>query len=66
MAATISAAPLSVPRTDRTAEDAIARVEPTAKRLEVSIEERCGEQLIAAFLASAGAWFTGREGAAAR
>jgi hypothetical protein len=66
MAARVLAEPLSVPRTNRTAEDAIARVEPTSKRLEVSIEERCGEQLIAAFLASAGAWFTGREAATRR
>jgi hypothetical protein len=64
--ATISAEPLSVPRTDRTAEDALACIHDPVKRLEVSIEERCGEQLIAAFLASAGAWFTGREAATGR
>jgi hypothetical protein len=66
MSATVSVEPLSVPRVDRTAEDAIARVAAPVTRLEVSIEERCGEQLIAAFLVSAGAWFTGREAATGR
>lgn len=64
--ATISAEPLSVPRVDRTAEDAMAHVAEPVRRLEVSIEERCGEQLLAAFLAAAGAWFTGRDGATGR
>jgi hypothetical protein len=66
MAATMVDRPLSVPRTDRTAEDALARIPEPVQRLEVSIEERCGEQLIAAFLASAGAWFTGREATTSR
>jgi hypothetical protein len=66
MSARMAAEPLSVPRVDRTAEAALDGITEPVRRLEVSIEERCGEQLIAAFLASAGAWFTGRDGATGR
>jgi hypothetical protein len=61
MAATY-AEPLSVPRRDPTARDAIeavAREEPF-RRLEVSIAERVGDQLLLAFERVARAYYAGR------
>jgi hypothetical protein len=53
------AAPLSTPRNDRTADDAlrnVARQEPY-RRLEVPLSEWCGEQLLAAFERVARAYY---------
>lgn len=55
--------PLSVPRVDDTAERAIARADRREPGLWVSLEERCGERLLQAFLKCANATFTGREAA---
>jgi hypothetical protein len=55
------AAPLSTPRTSPTERDAlrnVAREEPAiSRRLQVSIAERCGEQLLAAFERVARAYY---------
>jgi hypothetical protein len=53
------AAPLSTPRTDRTADAAIERVtrEEPSRRLMVSIGERCGDRLIEAFERVARAYY---------
>jgi hypothetical protein len=51
-------------RSDRTADDAIARVEreepAISRRLMVSIGERCGDRLIEAFERVARAYYAGR------
>lgn len=58
----MSAPALSTPRTDPTARLALDRVARTERPsgLWVSIEERCGEQLLEAFMRAVGATFTGR------
>jgi hypothetical protein len=54
-------APLSTPRRDDTARDALRNVARTERPvgLWVSIEERCGKELAEAFVRAVGATFTG-------
>lgn len=52
-------APLTVAR-DPTATAAIANADRACRPLMVSIEERCGERLLAAFLRCVNARFTGK------
>jgi hypothetical protein len=56
-------APMPPARIDRTADDAIARVEreepAISRRLMVSIGDRCGDRLIEAFARVARAYYAG-------
>jgi hypothetical protein len=56
------AAPMSSPRRDDTARDALANVarEESSRRLEVSIGEWVGEELLLAFERVARAYYAGR------